>query len=351
MLDGIPPVIHALGFSWRKRSLVRDFFGSREIKFGSRVAGVPEGATVAVWASGPFGCGWPATLPGNASGVRFKRLFLEDGFLRSVGLGADLVRPLSWVIDGRGIYYDASQPSDLEHGLQTGVFEAAQLIRAARLRQNLVATGMTKYNVGAKHWLRPAQAGDKPVVLVTGQVETDASIRYGAPGIKTNLALLMAARQAHPQAWLVYKPHPDVVAGLRGGGAQEAHAAAWCDQIVTDVSMGTLLDAVDVVHVMTSLAGFEALLRGKQVVCHGLPFYAGWGLTQDVLPISRRTRRLSIDELVAGTLLEYPTYVSRATRQICTAEQALAELQEWRSSAPPGLPLWRKIVRRLIKRP
>lgn len=358
MLEGIPPVLYALGFSWRKRPLVRQFFGGREIKFIDRVTSVPEGATVAVWASGPLGCGWPGGLPGRAPasgsgrtpGIRFTRLFLEDGFLRSVGLGADLVRPLSWVIDRRGIYYDASQPSDLEHGLQTWVFEDAQLVRAAQFRQNLVASGTTKYNVGSQTWSRPAQAHQKPVVLVTGQVETDASIRYGAPATKTNMTLLESARQAHPDAWLVYKPHPDVVAGLRGQGTQAAQAAGWCDQIVTDVSMGTLLDAVDIVHVMTSLAGFEALLRGKQVVCHGLPFYAGWGLTQDVLPISRRTRRLTIDELVAGTLLEYPTYVSRATRQICTAEQALAELQEWRSSARSELPFWRKIVRSVLKR-
>ena len=355
MLEALPAVLYALGFSWRKRPLVRKFFGGRELRFIGRVTEVPEGATVAVWASGPFGTGFPAAAPDIASGSAtefpFTRLFVEDGFLRSVGLGADLVRPLSWVIDRRGIYYDASRPSDLEHDLQTRVFDDTQLIRAARFRQNLVASGLTKYNVGTDIWSRPLQAGGKPVVLVVGQVETDASIRYGAPGIKTNLALLQAARQAHPDAWLVYKPHPDVVAGLRGQGAQEQQAARWSDQIVTDVAMGALLDAVDIVHVMTSLAGFEALLRGKQVVCHGLPFYAGWGLTQDVLPILRRTRKLGVDELVAGVLLEYPTYVSRVTGQICPAEQALAELQALRSVAQPGVPVWRKIVRRLIKRP
>jgi capsular polysaccharide export protein len=359
MLEAIPPVLYALGFSWRKRSLVRQFFGGHvghgygrcELRFVGSVTDVPDGATVAVWASGPFGCSMSLDAAGAPPEVRFTRLFVEDGFLRSVGLGADLVRPLSWVIDRRGIYFDASQPSDLEHALQTQVFEAAQLDRAARFRQNLVTSGLTKYNVGTQVWARPAPAGQKTVVLVAGQVETDASIRYGAPGIKTNLALLAAARQAHPDAWLVYKPHPDVVAGLRGTGAQETQAALGCNQIVTDVAMGALLDVVDVVHVMTSLAGFEALLRGKKVVCHGLPFYAGWGLTQDVLPMRRRTRKLSIDELVAGVLLEYPTYVSRATGQICPAEQALAELQEWRSGARAGLPLWRKILRPLIKRP
>ena len=351
MLDGLPTVLYALGFSWRKRPLVRKFFDGHEIRFISRIGAVPDGATVVVWASGRFGTGIPPATPEGEPGFPFTRLFVEDGFLRSVGLGADLVQPLSWVIDRRGIYYDASRPSDLEHGLQNRVFGEAQLTRAAGFRQSVVSSGLTKYNVGTHIWSRPVQAGCKSVVLVVGQVETDASIRCGAPGTKTNLSLLQASRQAHPDAWIVYKPHPDVVAGLRGQGAQEDQAVHWSDQVVTDVAMGALLGVVDTVHVMTSLAGFEALLRGKNVVCHGLPFYAGWGLTTDILPILRRTRKLSVDELTAGALLEYPTYVSRATGQICPAEQALAELLTWQSVARPGLPWWRELTRRLIRRP
>jgi capsular polysaccharide export protein len=343
--EKIPRLVYALGFSLRKRSMVRQFLGAAKVCFVSRPAQVPDGATAAVWASGPFGRG------ANDSGLcsRFRRLYVEDGFLRSVGLGADLVRPLSWVIDSRGIYYDASGPSDLEHILQSVDFDAQALQRAAALRQKLVATGLTKYNVGPKLWSRPAQADGLQVVLVPGQVETDAAIRFGAPGITTNLALLKVARHAHPDAWLIYKPHPDVVAGLRNSGAQEDLAMQWCNEVVTDVAMGALLEAVDVVHVLTSLAGFEALLRGKQVVCHGLPFYAGWGLTQDILPAPRRARKLDIDQLVAGVLLAYPTYVSRVTGKICQAEQALAELLSWRSASPGDLPFWRKMLRPLLK--
>ena len=341
----VAPVIYALGFSWRKRSLVRQFLGAAEVRFVRKPAQVPDGASAAVWASGPFG----KPAPGDASGDRFKRLLMEDGFLRSVGLGADLVRPLSWVIDSLGIYYDASRPSDLEQLLQTGIFETPILHRAAALREQLVRTGLTKYNVGALPWRRPARAAGRKVVLVPGQVETDAAIRLGAPGITTNMALLQAARKAEPDAWLIYKPHPDVVAGLRNAGALESLAAQSCDEIVSDVPMGTLLDAVDAVHVLTSLAGFEALLRGRQVVCHGLPFYAGWGLTQDVLRVNRRSRVLSLDELVAGVLLQYPTYVSRATGSICSAEQALNELLNWRASAGNALPFWRRMLRPLLK--
>ena len=344
-LAAADPVVYAVGFSWRKRSLVRQFLGSAKVRFVRKPAQVPDGASAVMWASGPFG-----TLSStNDSHHRFNRLLMEDGFLRSVGLGADLVRPVSWVVDSRGIYYDASRPSDLEHLLQSEIFDRPILGRASAFREQLVKTGLTKYNVGSKVWVRPSGAAGKKLVLVPGQVETDASIRLGAPGIKTNMALLQAARKAEPDAWLIYKPHPDVEAGLRNAGANESSAAQLCDEVVVDVPMGPLLDAVDVVHVLTSLTGFEALLRGKKVVCHGLPFYAGWGITQDLLQLSRRSRVLSLDELVAGVLLQYPIYVSRESHEICSAEQALSELLTWRASAATKLPFWRRALRPALR--
>jgi capsular polysaccharide export protein len=212
-----------------------------------------------------------------------------------------------------------------------------------------VASGLTKYNVGLNSWTRPSQTGNSKIVLVPGQVETDSSIQYGAPGIKTNLELLQAARRAHPKDWLIYKPHPDVVAGLRMAGVREELACQWCDEIITEVSISTLLESVDIVHVLTSLTGFEALLRGRRVVCHGLPFYAGWGLTDDVKFKKNRSRKLSLDELIAGVLIEYPTYVSRVTGNFCTPEQALNELVAWKHSSSCEWPILRKIVRKLIK--
>jgi capsular polysaccharide export protein len=272
---------------------------------------------------------------------------LEDGFLRSVGLGADLVRPLSWVMDGRGIYYDATTPSDLEHLFQHHVFDETVIERAQRLRESIVQHGLTKYNVGTGQWTRPA--GDRRVILVPGQVESDASIHYGAPRINTNLSLLRAVREANPEAYVLYKHHPDVRAGLRAAGEGEADAARWCDEIIGDEPMSTLLKTVDEVHVLTSLTGFEALLRGKRVVTYGQPFFAGWGLTQDMTPPTRRTRRLQLDELMAGVLIEYPTYVSRTTGRFTTPERALEELLAWRSTGASMLPWWRKGLRWVLR--
>ncbi|THJ23341.1 MAG: capsular polysaccharide biosynthesis protein [Nitrospira sp. CG24E] len=334
MRTRFPNDVYALSFSPWKKPIVRRFFQGNRVHFVDAVDQVPEDATLAVWGQGHQDEKRPI--------VR-----LEDAFLRSVGLGADLIQPLSWVMDSRGMYYDATAPSELEHALLTTEFPADLLMRAKRLRDRIVEGGLTKYNVGVGTWRRPQEA--LRVILVPGQVESDASIRYGGSSIRSNMQLLQAVREANPSAYVIYKPHPDVVAGLRTKGAGEDEALRWCDEVVTDVAMGTLLSAVDEVHVLTSLAGFEALLRGKKVTCYGQPFYAGWGLTDDRTPPARRTRRLTLDELVAGALILYPTYVSRTTGKFTTAERALDELLDWRQQKPTGMPLWRKALRLVLR--
>lgn len=332
------PRVQAVGFSLWKQPSVQAFLGGSKVHFSESAQPLAEGEQRAVWGRGSAGLA--ADAPAGL-------LRIEDGFLRSVGLGANLVQPLSWVVDRRGMYYDASAPSDLEALLEAGGVDAALLQRARALREAIVASGITKYNVGGGAWQRPSDA--RHVVLVPGQVENDASIAFGAPTVRTNLGLLEAVRKARPDAWIVYKPHPDVLAGKRPGAADIGEARHWCDEIVTDVPIHRLFEQVDELHVLTSLAGFEALLRGKPVVCHGLPFYAGWGLTEDRIPHPRRTRQCTLDELVAAALILYPTYVSRVSGAFATPERALYELQHWENLAPSREATWLRAAR-VLKR-
>ena len=269
---------------------------------------------------------------------------IEDGFLRSVGLGADLVQPVSWVLDEDGIYYDASAPSALERTLQQTNFEPVLVERARSLRERIVGANLTKYNSATARWTRPATA--MPVILVPGQVEHDAAIRFATPGIHTNIGLLQAVRANRPDAHVVYKPHPDVVAGLRRSGRTRTTRSPGATKSSLDACIASMLAEVDEVHTLASLSGFEALLRGKRVTCYGQPFYAGWGLTTDHHPVARRTRKLQLDELVAGALILYPTYVSRATGCFTTPERTVEELVEWRDRRAE-LPVWRRVLRPL----
>ncbi len=337
--DAIPHLLCIYQFPYWKRPVVRQCFPHSKIRFIEHAANLLPDASLVLWGM--------RAIPDEAiDGIPILRM--EDGFLRSVGLGADLIRPMSWIVDKQGIYYDATRPSDLEEHLATHVFDSALLARAAALRQRVVTSGLTKYNIGAETWKRPKHA--TRVILVPGQVESDASLAFGAPGIRTNIGLLQSVRNANPDAYLVYKPHPDVQARLRAEGKSEGEARRWCDEVVTQAGMGDLLLQVDEVHVITSLAGFEALLRGKKVICYGQPFYAGWGLTRDILPIARRQRRLDMDELVAGVLIDYPLYLSRDRKRLISPEHALDELTAWRIRTGGKVPWWRRFIRIFLRR-
>lgn len=246
---------------------------------------------------------------------------VEDGFLRSRGLGAELVPPLSLVCDDLGIYYDPSRPSRLETLIQSRrTLRPDQALRAERLMTALMRDKVSKYNLGGALPDLP----DGPRVLVVGQVEDDASITTGAGAICTNRALLMAARTAHPDATLIYKPHPDVEAGLRTG-AFDANAIA--DVVADHSDITALLDQVDTLWTMTSLTGFEALLRGVAVVTTGAPFYAGWGLTEDRGDVPPRRRQdIPLTGLVHATLIDYPRYFDPVTRLPCPVEVVVERL-------------------------
>ncbi|MBV9078137.1 MAG: capsular polysaccharide biosynthesis protein [Methylobacteriaceae bacterium] len=315
-----------LGFSPWKRRWVDQTLGSSgnrpKVSQTTRVApsDVAGASRVVAWASRlPAG-----TREACAAGA-IPLLRMEDGFLRSVGLGVGLRPGASYVLDRTGVYYDATAPCDLETLLEAGGFAPALLARAARLRAAIVAARVSKYNVGGSR-LPPLPTG-RPVVLVAGQVENDASILLGAVDLGGNLGLLRRVRAANPDATIAYKPHPDVEAGLRPGHIPEAELGRLADVVLRDVAAPDAIEAADRVEVATSLLGFEALMRGKPVVTHGLPFYAGWGLTESPA-CPRRTRRLTLDELVAGALILYPRYLDPRSGLPCAPEVLVRRLGE-----------------------
>ncbi|MBR0654364.1 capsular polysaccharide export protein, LipB/KpsS family [Plastoroseomonas arctica] len=288
-----------------------------------------RGGAIAVWATRE-----PPGLRKAAAAAGVAVLRVEDGFLRSAGLGAGFLPGGSIALDARGVAYDPAIASDLEVILAETAFPPAMLARAARLRAALLGRGITKYNLPGAD-APPDVAAGRRRVLVPGQVEDDASVRLGAmAGPRKNLDLLRAAREAEPEAFILYRPHPDVAAGYRAGHVLPADALAFADVVQEGAAMPDLLDWTDTVHTITSLTGFEALLRGKRVVCQGMPFYAGWGLTEDRQALPRRTRRLSLDALVAGALIAYPRCMDPVTELPCPPEVLVDRLTQpaaWRA--------------------
>lgn len=272
---------------------------------------------------------WPSRVPADFEQLATERgvpvCRLEDGFIRSIGLGSDCTPPASIVLDRRGIYYDASRASDLESMIQAGGITPDVLARAEALMARMVHSGLGKYEVGRA--TIPLPADGRRRVLVTGQVEDDLSVLTSGCGVAGNIDLLRRARAAEPDAMIVYRPHPDVDQGHRKGRIGDDDARRYADVVVREGTITGLIEQVDAVHVLTSLAGFEALMRGKAVTTHGHPFYAGWGLTTDLAgPIARRTRRVTLAELGAAALILYPRYMDPVTGKRCTAEKLVDRL-------------------------
>lgn len=306
--------------------------GTGPVRHARKVAAdLPPGTRVLAWKSRTAP---PVLAELEQRGIAVSEL--EDGFIRSVGLGANCVPPLSVIVDHTGIYFDPAGPSDLETMLAAGDLPTGWLERAAPLRAALVAAGISKYGQASTPVAR--KPGPDRRVLVTGQVEDDRSMLSGG-GNCSNLALLARARGIEGTAWIGYKPHPDVEAGHRPGHLPESEVRQHADRIERQAGIAALIDSVDAVHVITSLAGFEALLRGKAVTTHGQPFYAGWGLTRDLAPpVARRGQRRTLDELVAATLIGYPRYLDPVTRLPCPPEVLVQRLAE--GTARVGSPLF-----------
>lgn len=295
----------ALGIRLWKRPFVARFFGSGK---GVRFTATPGPAVTMAWAN-------------RAEDVP-DALRVEDGFIRSRGLGAALVPPLSLVADDLGIYYDPTRESRFER-LMAQPLPPGGAARALALAELLRRAGVTKYNL-------PGDLPDLPPgrrILVPGQVEDDASIRLGAGAERTNLALLARVRAENPDAVLIYKPHPDVEAGLRPGLIAESRLAGLADVVARNTGADALMAQVDEVWTMTSTLGFEALLRGLPVTTLGAPFYAGWGLTRDLGPVpERRQARVDLAALIHAALIAYPRYFDPVSRLPCPAETAVARL-------------------------
>lgn len=321
-MSAAPAIACLTGIAAWKRRRIRALLGSdlpHEATAARAVAvAAAAGGAVATWAS--------RAPPGLAAiaieaGVPVYRI--EDGFIRSAGLGARLVQPCSIVVDRRGQHYDPTGASDLELLLQETQFTPELLARAERLIAQILARGITKYNLAGRSPLLPR---GRRLVLVPGQVSDDRSVLLGGVGVADMAELLARVRAAEPDAWILYRPHPDVEARLRRGALPDGEALRYADRVIRGTALAPLLDRVDAVHVLTSQAGFEALLRGREVVCHGQPFFAGWGLTRDLAPVARRTRRLTLAELVAGTLILYPRYCDPVTGRPTTPEALVDRL-------------------------
>lgn len=274
-------------------------------------------------------------------------LHIEDGFYRSHGLGVLGGASLSYVVDDLGIYYDATRPSRLEcllngngpplpdlppftrlKGRQqdTGsdpLEDPELLARAAACIRFIVEHRLSKFNDGVTVDLGPKT---RPRILVVDQTAGDLSIHYGLADALTFERMLETTRADHPDAEILVKIHPDVVAGKKRSHLAGIAKAMGLRLLAVKANPIHLLEQVEHVCVVTSQMGFEALLVGRGVTCFGAPFYAGWGLTDDRLSLPARRKRRSVEQLFSAACLLYSHYLDPATGRQDEIEAVLHHL-------------------------
>lgn len=259
---------------------------------------------------------------------------LEDGFLRSVKLGSTNAPPLSLCFDNPVLYYDATGRSQLEQMLETHDFSQALRERAERGLERLLATRLSKYNnavdVAIEEIYGPK---DRTRILVVGQVDDDMSILKGCDRPFYNNDLIDAAVAENPGAQIIFKPHPDIMQGHRASRFRRDRLAANVKVLETNITLADAFQTVDRVYTMTSLAGFEALVRGIPVTCLGMPFYAGWGATDDRQPCPRRTARRDVIDIFAAAYILYPRYYDPVSLKRIEFEDAVEILHRMRQQA------------------
>ncbi len=248
LIDANRPIAAAFGFArWKQDTVQSLLWGGQPVPFRAArdglLAGLDSAAGVAVWKARV-----PQPFLARLEAAQGSLIEVEDGFIRSAGLGADCIPPLSIVVDDLGVHYDPARPNRLEGMLAHGDFSTANLDRAQKLREWLVREGVSKYGVGAGTVLARKDK-DRRHLLVVGQVEDDRSVQFGGGDVQSNLDLLRRVRALAPDAYIIYRPHPDVEAGHRRGAIPQRVALELCDAVDPGSAIGALIDLVDEVHV------------------------------------------------------------------------------------------------------
>ncbi len=202
--------------------------------------------------------------------------FLEDGFIRSGPDDDSSAPPLSIVMDSQAPYFDTTRPNDLTDLVANFDFEQGGYDEtlAQEMLDYYVSHRVSKYNHQPYVDVVPIYGiKNEKRILVLGQVPHDDSLKYGGGIGITLLDLVNKAIVENPDAQIIVKPHPMT---LDDPSTVTALTELDCLILTQSIHLVDALETVDHVYTITSLGGFEALLRGKTVTVLGSPFYAEW---------------------------------------------------------------------------
>ncbi len=262
-------------------------------------------------------------------------VLIEDGFIRSLGLGINDSPSFSIVEDDIGIYYDATAPSRLENILNSYDFASdKKLMQNTKKAIDLIKKyHISKYNNAVDVPHTYFQNKEKKV-LVIAQTAGDASLEYGMLNNYTTDNMINAAIEENPNAKVYLKIHPDVLSGKRKSDIDIVAARKKSIVIEENFNPISLLKHFNKVYTKTSGMGFEALLCGCECVCFGMPFYAGWGITDDRSTCSRRKAKRTVKEVFAAAYILYTRYYNPYKKRSADIFDVINEIKIQRDKLP-----------------
>jgi capsular polysaccharide export protein len=239
-------------------------------------------------------------------------------------------RALGFMIDDMGYYFDARQPSRLEQTLNDADYALSgeEHKRARNAISRICAEGITKYNKYVDEVPYELEPG---AVLVVDQKAGDASIEFSGATGQTFDEMLEAAARENSDRPIYFKRHPDSI--HRNMNSCRNRSLARIKVLPDEVSIGSIIDQCEKIYTVSSQVGFEGLLRNKEVVTFGAPFFAGWGLTDDRMPIRRRTARRSIEEIFYAACVKQSIYVDARLGKVVEIEQNIDNIIQMRAES------------------
>lgn len=256
------------------------------------------------------------------------KVYIEDGFIRSYGIGLSGEPGLSIIIDDLAPYYDATRASRLETYLASNELIPKEMRTYCQDNiAKIVEYKISKYNAAPDFKLQIGSKNRKKLLLID-QRYGDMSVVCGLADIHTFERMLSDALDYYADWDIIIKQHPDAIKGGKSSyfDKERLYFTKCMENVFIidyDINPYSLIEAVDEVFVCTSMFGFEACMAGKKVHCYGMPFYAGWGITEDKIKISRRNKNRDIIDIFYFSYVCLSRYIDPRTNKQCSIEDLI----------------------------
>ncbi|MDN7131959.1 glycosyltransferase [Halomonas sp. MC140] len=267
--------------------------------------------------------------------VIFAEVALFGGFAGFFDQEATLKekKALGFLLDDMGYYFDSHQASRCEKTLNDPCYELEEheLLRSRMLIDEINRHSITKYNKYVSSYDAESSI-EEDCVLVVDQKKGDASIAFAGANDETFAEMMRMAIRDNPDKKIYFKRHPDSV--HKNFNSYRNRNMKEIEVLHENVQIHHVLDKCSKVYTVSSQVGFEGLLRGKEVVCFGVPFYAGWGLTDDRTYVPRRNQKRKVEEIFHQICIQQSVYLNPHTGKTIELEQLLDIILAMRQDSP-----------------